>query len=327
MTPELSIVIPTYNRCTYLVRTLEALAHQGLERTKYEILVVDDASTDGTWEMLTQANDVRAFRQAQNAGPAAARNVGILNAQGKWILFLGDDTFPAPDCLQAHLKAHAQYPGEHVAVLGNVEWWEGSTVTPLMRYLTTGGTIQHFAFHAIQDPENVPYGFFFTANISVSRAFLMQYGMFDPDFRYAYGEDTELAYRLSAHGLWIVFRPEAHVAHDHPTGYVNAKRRAQNAGRTEVMMARKHPGLVNLAFMDYSAITRAGIRAQQIWTDLVVDPFLAFADRRRWDHPRLRKLFDDTLVRHQLWSMQDALAQDARRAGSPSFPVPTHCVK
>lgn len=311
---DLSVVIPTYQRRAFLERTLDALRHQTLERARYEILVVDDGSSDGTWEMLEGAEDVRTFRQGQNAGPAAARNVGIRNATGEWILFLGDDTFPARDCLEQHLKAHTEQRGETVAVLGSVEWWQEMHVTPLMRYLTSGGTIQHFAFHGIQDPDDVPFGFFYTANISVNRQFLVQYGMFDPEFRYAYGEDTELAYRLAAHGLKIIYRPQATVAHDHPTSYASAKRRAQNAGRTEILMARKHPELANLDFLAYGFKSRALTQIRRAWATAVVDPFLTMADRREWDHPRLRKLFDKTLAQHQLWSLMDTRAAELGRA-------------
>lgn len=318
---ELSVVIPTYNRRASLVRTLDALEQQTLKRDDYEVVVVDDGSTDGSWELLANSRRVRAFRQAQNAGPAAARNVGIQNAMGTWILFLGDDTFPALDCLEQHLRAHQETAGEQIAVLGGVEWWEQNPVTPLMRYLTTGGTIQHFSFHAIPDPNNAGYGFFFTANLSVSREFLLRHGLFDPEFRYAYAEDTELAYRLAAHGLRIVYRPQACVAHDHPTSYASAKRRAQNAGKTELVMARKHPELAQLDFLNYSAKTRALIGLRKVWTNLVIDPFLAFADRQRWDHPRLRKLYDTTLARHQLWTLLDAWdAQNIATVPHPRAP-------
>jgi len=305
---DLSVIIPTYNRRVSLARTLNALRQQTLERARYEIIVVDDGSSDGTRDFLKQQADVRAFSQMQNCGPAAARNVGIRNARGTWLLFLGDDTMPLPDCLEGHVRAHSEIANERVAVLGNVEWWKGNLVTPLMRYLTTGGTIQHFAFHQIANPENVPYGFFFTANISIQRDFLLQHSLFDEEFRYAYGEDAELAYRLTAHGLCIVYRPHLSVAHDHPTSYASAKRRAQNAGKTEILMARKHPELVKLDFLEYGKKTRAAIRARRVWTTLIVDPFLTIADQQRWDHQRLRRLYDMTLARHQLWSMLDARA-------------------
>src|SRR5580765_1261090 len=132
----LSVVIPTYNRRTSLERCLDALRAQTLPRANFQIIVIDDGSTDGTNELMECAPDICFFRQPRNAGPAAARNVGIRAAQGDWLLFLGDDTFAAPDALQRHLDAHAQTPGAHIAALGNVEWWEGNPVTPLMRYLT-----------------------------------------------------------------------------------------------------------------------------------------------------------------------------------------------
>ncbi|KAA3200085.1 glycosyltransferase family 2 protein, partial [Akkermansia sp. BIOML-A49] len=91
MTPFFSIVIPAYNVELYLQETLDSVYAQTFD--KYEIIVVDDGSTDGTPEMLARQNDprLRVIRQ-QNAGVSAARNTGIAAAQGTFIAYLdGDD--------------------------------------------------------------------------------------------------------------------------------------------------------------------------------------------------------------------------------------------
>src|SRR5207247_273540 len=87
--PLFSVIIPTYDRRELLRQTLASLWAQTL--TDYEVIVVDDGSTDGTWEELQALGSrVRALRQ-QNAGPGAARNLGAKHARGDYLAFLDSD--------------------------------------------------------------------------------------------------------------------------------------------------------------------------------------------------------------------------------------------
>lgn len=304
---SLSVVLPTYNRLAILQRCLAALGQQTLARNQYEIVVVDDGSRDGTREWLRTREDVRVIEQASNAGPAAARNAGIRAAQGELVLFLGDDIVAPPQLLEQHVQAHAASAGEHVAVLGYAPWGQQQEITPLMRYLFEGRSFQQFRYHAIRDAENVPYGFFYTCNLSLHRSFLLKYGLFDEDFRHAYGEDTELAYRLSQHGLQIVFRRELLAEHYHPTSYQQARKRTRVAGQVTALMARKHPELADLSFLNYSTKSRIINWFKRRSTELLIDPMLDFADRQRWDADWLARAYDWSLRKHQLWGLQDAV--------------------
>ena len=108
MTPELSVVVPTYNRKETLSRVLEGLAAQTLARASYEVIVVDDGSCDGTGAFLKEYSApfrFEALLQA-NTGPAGARNRAIRAAAGEIVVFLGDDTVPEEDFLDVHLRAH-----------------------------------------------------------------------------------------------------------------------------------------------------------------------------------------------------------------------------
>jgi GT2 family glycosyltransferase len=313
---EISVIIPTYNRCATLLRCLAALGKQTLDRSRFEILVVDDGSTDKTATALINRSDLRYFQQPRNAGPAAARNVGIHAARGTYVLFLGDDTIARPRLLEQHLAAHAAHPGDQVAVLGYAPWSAEGEITPLMRYLFTGQAFQQFRYHAIADPDNVPFGFFYTCNLSISRQFLLRHGLFDEEFRRAYGEDTELAYRLQQHGLRIVFRRALVADHEHPTSYRSACRRARSAGAVAVLMARKHPALADLGFVaGYGAKTRALIAVKRGIVAALIDPLLDLADRRRWDHPLLARSYDWAIRKHQLFGLLDALKQGSDRPG------------
>ncbi len=99
---NLSIIIPTYNRSDMVLQCIAKLEQQTIPRDTYEILIIDDCSTDDTPAKLAAHPSVRYFRQAKNGGPSAARNTGIRHAQGTWLLFLDDDILVAPNTLELH---------------------------------------------------------------------------------------------------------------------------------------------------------------------------------------------------------------------------------
>ncbi len=229
---NMSVIIPTYNRSEILLKCLQALEAQTVLPNDYEIVIVDDGSTDASPEQIAAFIDkcglnVSYFHQ-DHKGPAAARNLGIREAQGNLVLFIGDDIIATPTLLAEHLTWHEKYPEENVAVLGYVTWSPDIKVTPFMRWLENGGP--QFKFWAIDDPYHVSWRHLITANISFKRKFLLEHGFFDEDFPYAAYEDTELGYRLNKKGLSIVFNKEAIGYHYHPTTIDDAIKRMRNVG-------------------------------------------------------------------------------------------------
>ena len=321
---QISVIIPTHNRLATLLACLRALREQTLARDQYELIVVDDASSDDTAATMRAQPDVLFFRQPQNAGPAAARNVGIRAASGRYVVFLGDDILVPPPFLAQHLAAHAQCPGDHVAVLGYAPWRQDRPITPLMRYLWAGPlALRQFRYEAIQDAGNVHYGFFYTCNLSLTRKFLLHNGIFDEEFRFAYGEDTELGYRLQRRGMRLVYRQDIVADHDHPTSYRSVCRRARIAGAVDLLLIHKHPELGDVSFLHRRWGARAANWARRRLTETVLDRVLASADRRQWDHPRLAHAYDWALRHHQYWGMLDAFAAhraEQALAAAPSSP-------
>ena len=206
MTGGFSVVIPTFERPDTLCRVLDAL---GLQRQPqpFEVIVVDDGSRDATAELLAAYQPVYPLRvrHQENAGPAAARNRGVRESSGDWILFLGDDTVPEPELLAVHARAHAAPDGERIAVLGYTTWPRERRVSPFLHHINEYGL--QFGYGLIEDPESVPFNFFYTSNISLARAALLDVGLFDTTFPNAAWEDIEIAYRMTRRGLRIVFRP------------------------------------------------------------------------------------------------------------------------
>ncbi len=99
--PLVSIVIPTHNRLTFLKEAVDSVQNQTFQN--WELMVVDDASTDTTWDWLQgiESPQIRVFRQEQNLERSAARNLGLNASKGQLIMFLDDDDYLRPDALKS----------------------------------------------------------------------------------------------------------------------------------------------------------------------------------------------------------------------------------
>ena len=228
---ELSVIIPTYNRGYVLTRCLEALYAQRGVQEPWEIVVVDDGSTDDTQARLELASaqaplPLRSLRQ-MNCGPAAARNLAVRTARGRLVLFIGDDILAAPDLVAAHLMAHRHHSEPGTAMLGRVIWAPSMRVTPFLRWWDN----YRFRFNKLDAGIKPDFTYFYTCNTSVQREFLLEHGLFDESFKVAAFEDTELAYRLQRHGLNVLYIPEACAVHEHPMDFGMALRQMEQNGR------------------------------------------------------------------------------------------------
>ena len=127
--PAISVIMPCYNRAHDLIRTLQAYDRQNSSES-FELIAVDDASTDRTYEVLTSYRPsrytLRVERMEVNQGQGAARNRVIPSITSPLALFVGDDMIPTQDFIKGHLTAHRHYPSPDIAILGRVEWSAGS---------------------------------------------------------------------------------------------------------------------------------------------------------------------------------------------------------
>lgn len=242
--PSASIVIPTFNRLLDLQRVVEAvLCQHRPEGVELELVVVDDGSTDDTWEWLDQqrvCGRLKAFRQT-NSGPARARNRGATEANGDLLLFLGDDTAPQQGWLLAHLEEHRIFGGNGaLAVLGYTSF-PPSHDTPFLRFINEYGS--QFGYQLIDQPHEVPFNFFYTSNISLPARFFVENGGFREDFPAAAWEDIEFAYRAVANGLRIHYQPRARTVHHHRIRSRTFCRRQRTSGRSAAIFAKLHPEL------------------------------------------------------------------------------------
>jgi glycosyltransferase involved in cell wall biosynthesis len=245
---RVSVIVPTHNRKEKLLTCLDALARQSVLPQEFEVVVVDDGSTDGTGDALADRRfpfHLRAYRQDIGGGPGAARNLGIEQAAGELVLFIGDDILADERLLEEHLLAHAVNPDPGAAILGRIDWPDSVTPNAVMEYVCGDGMLQ-FAYNLIPKLATLDYTFFYTSNISLKRRFLLDAAeagvRFDPCFRHAAFEDSEFAFRLTPRGLRIRYAERARVFHDHWMDLDTFAARELNAGEMAVVYYRKHPG-------------------------------------------------------------------------------------
>lgn len=235
--PRLSVVIPTRDRPDVLRRCLERLERQDADR--FEVVVVSDRD-EAEPHATVAAIGRRAYpvRHLVGSGPGAsgARNAGWRAAVAPVVLFLGDDVLASKRLVGEHLRTHDEHPAREVAVLGRVDWARELRVTAFMRWLERG---VQFDYDSI-DGEEAGWGRFYTANASVKRELLEAVGGFDEHFPYLY-EDLDLAKRMAAHGLRLLYRQRAHGEHLHAITLDSYRERMRVIAKMERRFVAKHP--------------------------------------------------------------------------------------
>ncbi len=240
----LTVVIPTYNRAEVLKKALDAYRMQSAPESIRELIVVDDGSTDGTEEVVLEAQRhspflARYFRQS-NKGPAAARNMGIRETVSEVILFTDDDIIPGRNLVAEHLSWHARYSEYSAAVLGHVTWSPEVKATPFMKWYGSDGPL--FAYDRLAGRVEVEHNYFYTCNLSLKTEFLRKCGTFDEDFKAAACEDLELGYRLDKAGMRLLYNREALAYHHQHVSFEDACRRAKKASAAWEVFSRKEAG-------------------------------------------------------------------------------------
>lgn len=308
MSGSFSVVIPTFERPDTLFRVLDALGRQE-SAADFEVVVVDDGSRDETPDRLRAyrpAYPFRSFRQ-RNGGPASARNRGIEEAHGDLVLFLGDDTVPEPALLSVHARTHAVERAFPVAVLGYTTWPREKRVSPFLHHINEYGL--QFGYGLIEDQESVPFNFFYTSNISLPRRLLAGAGLFDTTFPHAAWEDIEIAYRLTAQGMKILYRAEAVARHYHDITFASFRRRQEKSGEAAAIFFEKHPELADFLGVPQALQLGNGRGATErllaLWASLA----------ERWELPGGRRAVDRVLREDYLKGLARGLRERGRPGG------------
>jgi GT2 family glycosyltransferase len=229
---SISIIIPTFNGSSRIGNCLDALLPQiaGLDA---EILVVDDGSTDDTHNVVARYSGVRLLSQ-KNAGPAAARNRGALEAKGAIILFTDDDCVPTSDWLAAMIK-----PFDDPEVVGVKGVYRTRQKAIAARFVQIEYEDRYRLMAGLRDID-----FIDTYSAGFRRNRFLEMNGYDNSFPVACAEDIELSYRMSERGWKMKFVPTAIVYHTHPDTLSRYLKKKYKFAFWRMLALRKNPNKV-----------------------------------------------------------------------------------
>lgn len=236
-----SIVILAYNQQEIIEACLTSLSRQYLqEGDGFEVILVDNGSTDGTGEMIHQlaVNYPLTYKyipETAESSRAASRNQGIVSASGDIVIFLDGDQIPGPGFVAEHLRVHKF--AEDKLVIGFRRYLEqGAIAGGRGKALFEAGSLPPFEederfwlmerFSENAGSLRTAWHLFFSCNISVRRERLIEAGMFNDGFVGWGLEDSELGYRLEQGGGSFIFNKNALAYHVHHPSEFNEARYA-----------------------------------------------------------------------------------------------------
>ncbi len=229
--PRVSVIVCSYNGGRTLSQCLSSLVK--LDYPDYEVIVVDDGSTDNTREILERFPWVRAIHQT-NQGLSTARNVGLQAATGSVIAYTDSDCYVDRDWLTL-LLAQLEQSGAHAVGGPNFapeDGWLAACVS------AAPGQPTH-VLESDQVAEHIP-----GCNMAFRRTALESLNGFDPQFRRA-GDDVDVCWRLQQAGMWITFASAAFVWHHRRQGAKTYLRQQAGYGEAEALLRFKHPDKFN----------------------------------------------------------------------------------
>ncbi len=236
---NVSIVIPTYNRKPILKKCLNALENQILNKniSNYEIIVVDDGSTDNTTDWIKNNQKslphVVLYEQ-KHGGPALGRNLGVMKSKYEIIIFIDSDLVVSNNFITSHVDKLLFF------------WIKNNK-----KCFTYGSVINTSNF---DNPESevykltdISFAYFATGNVAISKELLLKVGLFDTSFSLYGWEDLELGERLRKIGTKLIKCPEAVGFHWHPSFKCDQIESLISQEKERAKMAlvfyRKHPNI------------------------------------------------------------------------------------
>jgi GT2 family glycosyltransferase len=231
--PLISVVVCSYNGSATIGECLDHLSK--LNYSNYEVIVVDDGSTDNTAE-IAQGYDVRLIR-TKNFGLSAARNTGREFAQGVIVAYIDDDAYPDVDWLNYYSRAfqrtsHALIGGPNLVPLND---------PPLAQCVARAPGSPTHVLLTDTHAEHVP-----GCNMVFRKSCLEEIGGFDPTFRTA-GDDVDICWRIQEKGWTIGFAPAAMVWHHRRASILKYWRQQRGYGRAEALLHQKWPSRFNIS--------------------------------------------------------------------------------
>jgi len=298
--PKISVVIPTKNRAALLAEAIDRVESQTIPRDQYELIVIDNDSTDDTRSVLEQKthaySNLRSALQ-EKPGAAATRNAGLRLAKSDLILFIDDDVQAEPGLVQAHLEWQSKH--RNASVIGAVSMPWGDTSDPFLRYLRD---------HRILNPYTpskgpIDFSYYHTCNVSTPTQMLLNVGGFNENFRIYGMEDIELGYRLEKAGSRMMFAQDARAVHYRFPNYQDFIERSEQAGYSLGQLIRLHPELKK-RFVECSRIGRhlRSVHPLYRWSTALMAPVVKLLTD--WEKTRGTRPLTNVMDVHYSWSIR-----------------------
>ncbi|MBL8123578.1 MAG: glycosyltransferase [Pyrinomonadaceae bacterium] len=236
--PKISVIIPTKNRAEMVRRFLPSLAEQATMEP-YEIIVVDNGSTDSTIEVVTELSSnwpfIRLITESK-PGSAAACHAGAIAAKAPLIMFVDDDMLAVPEFISEHLRSHRE--NVNACVLGRVVSAESNhPFERMLAYIFDGGRQTLIK----GEPVAVDY---WSGNASLSRATYLEMGGYDQVFSsLGYGKDIDFGFRLLERGVNLVYAANAVTYHHFSERFPERLRKAYRSGQAYGYVKSNYPDL------------------------------------------------------------------------------------
>ena len=213
--PEVSIIVPVYNKLEYTLRCIKSLMYQKTTSITFEVIIADDCSTDSTQEALSSIEGLKYIRNPENYGFLNSCNYASQKARGKYIVILNNDTIALENWLEELI--HPFSIQTNVGLVGSMLIYPDGTLQEAGGLIWNDGSGWNFGRG--QDPNICEYNFVREtdycsgASIALTTQLWRQLEGFDSLFSPAYYEDTDLAFRVRQAGYKVVYTPFSKIVH------------------------------------------------------------------------------------------------------------------
>lgn len=281
--PVVSIIIPVYGKIEYTIQCLCSLEKQKSKHS-FEVIVVDDCSPDDTQKRLDEIKNVVVIVNQTNLGFVRSCNAGAVTARGEFLVFLNNDTEVLDGWLDALIDTFTTHPS--AGLVGS------KLIYPDGRLQEAGGILWTDAsgwnYGRGRDPSRPEYNYVREvdycsgASIMIRCDLLKSLGGFDEHFAPAYYEDTDLAFRICARGMKVLYEPRSVVVHhegiSHGTDVTKGVKAHQVINQAR-FMERWGATLVRENYANGEHVLRARDRGRTRKVILIIDHYAPEPDR------------------------------------------------
>lgn len=298
--PFVSVVLPSYNSRSTIAECLSSLQQQSYPRDRYEIIVADNGSRDGTLDVVRKQFPAVRIVTAQQKGSAYARNAGFAAARADLILSTDSDCVADPKWIEALVSAYQGASKDTAAVGGRIEAFSSANL--IERYKKT------WVGQPAADSTDVRYTA--TPNALFKAEAFHAVGGFDGSA--GVFDDADLGIRLGKAGYQIAFTQEAVIRHRNPRGWKELYQHKRKYGTANYMLARSHPELLGAPGGRRPLSRLLWLSVRRLASDLVRLPLSLFSSRP--GHPRGWPLVDAVIALGNYHGYREASRQDRRHA-------------